>query len=248
MTDGRGRRLRLRAALALLFAFAVTTTVCPGREARLTVLVAASVADDALGTITPEAWAKYVAGSLGRYRLVTFAGAATGPTAEDCRKAGADYLVAAQFDLRPRLPGLPSGGGRISAQGRLHVVDCVTGAAAAEQVVNFESDPLETLPGDADASTDSRWEREIPAALAKQPLDLRRPARVLFVTSPLARVRLRDSSVRPGDVLRDVATAKNEPREHPIRLTVTQVFADSVEVLFDAGAAERPQPGDYVER
>jgi hypothetical protein len=239
--------LRLGTATLTLLTFALTTAPAPGRDARLTVLVAASVADAALGSIAPQAWAKYVGASLGRYRVVTHSGPAA-PTAADCRKVPADYLVAAEFELRPRLPGLPNDAGRIPAQARLHIVDCVTGAAASDHLVPFESDPVESVPVDADATSDGRWDREIPAALATHPIDLQRPARVLFVTSPLARVGLRDSALRPGDVLRDVATAKNEPREHPIALTVTQVFEDAVEVLFDAGAADTPQPGDYVER
>lgn len=168
--------MRLRTATLTLLTLAVTTAAAPARGARLTVLVAAPVADAALGSIAPQAWAKYVAGALGRYRVVTYTGPAAGPTAADCRKIPAAYLVVAEFELRPRLPGLPNDAGRIPARARLHIVDCVTGATASDHLVAFESDPVETVHVDPDATADPRWDREIPAAFAMSPIDVQRPA------------------------------------------------------------------------
>jgi hypothetical protein len=166
----------LRVTVWTLLTFAVATAPAPGRDARLTVLLSAPVADAALGSIAPQAWAKYVAASLGRYRVVTLTGALAVPALADCRKLHADYLVTAEFELRPRLPGLPNDAGRIPAQARLHILDCVTGTAASDHVIPFESEPVERASVDDDATSDARWDREIPAALALHPIALQRPA------------------------------------------------------------------------
>jgi hypothetical protein len=229
-------------------AFALAQAPARARDVPLTVLVAPTIDDGALGAIVPLAWSKYVTGWIGRsFRVIAFTDPSGDPTLEECRKAGADYIVAARFARRPRLPGLALEDGRIAAQARLHVVDCVTGASRSDAVVALEGDPVESAVGDAEPTQDSRWDREVPAALAKVTLDLQRPARVLFVRSPLARIKIADRSLKPGDVLRDVSTAQNTPREQPIVLTVTQVYDDGVDALFDANAGT-PQPGDYVER
>ncbi len=240
--------MRLRGAALGFMAIAILQTRAPAREVPLTVLAASTIDDGALGAIVPLAWSKYVTGWLGRsFRVVAFTDPSGDPTLDACRKAGADYIVAARFTLRPKLPGLAVEDGRIAAQARLHVVDCVTGAARSDAIVTLEGDPVESAVGDAEPTQDSRWDREIPAAFAKATLDLQRPARILFVRSPLARIKTSDRSLKAGDVLRDVSTAQNTPREHPIVLTVTQVYDDGVDALFDA-SADLPQAGDYVER
>jgi hypothetical protein len=238
--------LRLRAAAVAALALWTPAASAAAREARIAILVTASVSDGALGAIAPQSWMKDLDAALARYRIVN-PGVSAPPTLADCRKAPADFLVSASFELRPQLPGLSSGRGRPAGQARLHVVDCLTGAVAGDKLVAFESDPVDAAPGDAGPAADSRWQREIPAAFAKHPLDLQRPSRVVAVAPPLAHVGTRDATLRPGDVLRDVATANVVLRERPIVLTVTQVLADGVEVQFDAGG-ERPALGDYVER
>jgi hypothetical protein len=227
----------------IALALALAPARAPAREAPLTVLAAPSVGDGALGAIGEPSWAKYVAAWLGRYRVVAFAGSYGDPSVSDCRKAGADYLVVARFALRPQLPGTPMEYGRTAAQSWVHVVDCVTGAVRSDGAFNFESDPLE--PGAE--SPDSRWEREIPAAFAQHPLDLQRPARIVSVRGSLAQVAIRDRGLKPGDVLRDVSTAGNELRDHPIALTVKRISTDGVEVEFDS-TSDVPQSGDYVLR
>ncbi len=203
--------------MLIALALALAPARAPAREAPLTVLAAPSVGDGALGAIGEPSWAKYV--------------------------AGADYLVVARFALRPQLPGTPMEYGRTAAQSWVHVVDCVTGAVRSDGAFNFESDPLE--PGAE--SPDSRWEREIPAAFAQHPLDLQRPARIVSVRGSLAQVAIRDRGLKPGDVLRDVSTAGNELRDHPIALTVKRISTDGVEVEFDS-TSDVPQSGDYVLR
>jgi hypothetical protein len=228
-------------------AFALVQAPARGREAPLTVLAAPTIDDGALGAIAPLAWSRYVSGWLGHaFRVVAFTDPSGDPTLDACRRAGADYIVAAKFALRPQLPGLAMEGGRIAARARLHVVDCVTGAPRSDASIDLEGDPVESAVGDAEPTQDSRWDREIPAAFAKYSLDLQRPARILFVRSPLARIKISGRSLKPGDVLHDVSTAQNTPREHPIVLTVTQVYDDGVDALFDT-SADLPEAGDYVE-
>jgi hypothetical protein len=227
-------------------AFGLLTIPAYPREAPIKVLVAAPIADEALGSIPSPAWAKYVAGSLGGYQVLSYSGSGE-PTVEDCLRAGAEYLVVATFERRPQLPGLGTGIGRTAARAHRTALDCVSGDAAADDIVNFESDPAPSTEGDREAASDAIWEREISAAFAKHPLALPRSARVMLVQPALARVSFHGALLHEGDTVKDVATAKNAKRAQPIVLNVTQTHADYVEVTFDA-EGPRPQPGDIVER
>jgi len=239
------RRLRQGsvALLALALAQACTAGSAPAREAPLKVLLGTSVADDALGAIAPALWAGYVAASLARYQVTPFTGPAD-PTLDDCTHAGAAYLILAPFQARPQLPGLAGAIGRLTGRSHLIARNCATGDVVFDQIVDFESDPVATGPA---SDAESPWQREIPATLAKHPIVLQRPAHVVLVTPPFARVDFRGATLHPGDVLKDVAQARNVPRPHAILLSVTQVFDDYVEVVF-ALDGDRPQPGDVVER
>jgi hypothetical protein len=245
-TARHSRRLRLLFATAALVALASFACPSHAREAALKVLVGTSVADNALGTIAPPLWHKYVLASLGGYQVLPFEGPSV-PTLDDCRRAGAEYVLQALFELRPQLPGLPNAAsGRIAARARERVIDCVSGDVVADKIVDFESDPPSGAP-DPDATPIGPWDREIPATLARRRIVLERPARIVFVAQPLAHVNFRGATLHPGDVLQDVANARNVHRAQPIVLTVTQVYDDYVEVIFDA-SGDHPNVGDLVER
>ena len=223
----------------MLAAFGLLALPASGREAPIKVLVAAPVADDALGTIAPAAWSKYVGESLPGYQPISFPGLGE-PVLDDCLHAGAEYMVVATFERRLQLPGLGVGASRTAARARRKATDCITGDAVADDVVNFESDPASGPDTDI-------WEREIGAAFAKRPLALPRPARVLLVQPPLVRVSFHGALLHEGDVVKDIANPRNVRRSQPIVLNVTQTHTDYVEATFD-GAGPRPQPGDVVER
>jgi hypothetical protein len=239
--------VRLRSLVPATFAaFGLLTTPVYPREAPIKVLLAAPIADEALGAIPSPAWAKYVAGSLSGYQVLSYSGSGE-PTVEDCLHAGAEYLVVATFERRPQLPGLGTGIGRTAARAHRTALDCVSGDAAADDIVNFESDPAPSSDGDREGAADAIWEREVSAAFAKHPLALPHSARVILVQPTLARVSFRGALLHEGDVVKDVANAKNAKRSVPIALSVTLTHADYVEVTFDA-SGPRPQAGDIVER
>lgn len=237
---------RLRAGLAAfaLTAFALSGGPTSARSAGINVLVAASVTEAAAPTMSSALWNKLMANYAGA-NVIPFAG--TGPaTLEDCKKAGADYLIVAPFDLRPTLPGLLNASGRVAARTRIAITNCITGAAVLERNVNFDSDPPSQLnEGDFESVPEISWARSVPAALGKFPIPFEQIARVIGVTAPLALVDIR-SGARPGDALRDFAHADKSRRAKPIQMTVTQVFDRYIEVMF-AGAGDRPSIGDLVE-
>jgi len=244
-TARHSRRLRLPFATAALLALAAFAGPAHARQPPLKVLAGSAVADNALGTIAPALWHKYVLASLGGYQVLPFEGPAE-PTLDDCRRAGAEYVLQALFELRPQLPGLSNAAsGRIAARARERVIDCVSGDVVADKIVDFESDPPAGAP-DPDATPIGPWDREIPATLARRRIVLERPARIVFVAEPLAHVNFRVATLHPGDILQDVANAKNVHRAQPIVLTVTQVYEDDVEVIFDT--ADHPNVGELVER
>lgn len=231
--------LALGAGVAALTAYPVFARTTP-----LTVLVAATVADQASATMSPALWNKLIAAYVGA-NVVPYAGA-TAPTLDDCRKAGADYLVLAPFDLRPMLPGLPNASGRVAARTHLAVTNCITGSLIVDQAVNLDSDPPSNAnEGDFESVPEISWARSVPATLAKVPLAFERIAHVIRVTPPLALVDIK-RGVRPGDGLRDFAHADHSRRATPITLTVTQVFDRYLEVMFSS-SGDRPSVGDLVE-
>jgi hypothetical protein len=237
----------LRWALAALLALA---QACFGggafaREAPLKVLLGTSIADDAFGTIAPALWSRYMAASLSGYHVIPFAGPVD-PTLDDCERAGAAYLVLAPFEQRPQLPGLANASGRLTGRSHLVARNCTTGDVVFDQIVDFVSDPVPAGPG-TDADAESPWQREIPATLARHPIVMQRPARVVLVAPPYARIGFRDATLNAGDVIKDVAHPNSIARSQPIVLTVTAVFDDYVEAVFELNG-DHPVTGDIVER
>ncbi|GAC1300984.1 MAG: hypothetical protein NVSMB19_08480 [Vulcanimicrobiaceae bacterium] len=227
-----------------LTAFAFAGLPADGRSAAINVLVGASVTEPAAATMSTELWHRLIARYVGG-NVLPFAGSVA-PTLEDCRKAGADYLVLAPFELRPMLPGFPSASGRVAARTHLVVSNCVTGSVVSDRTVDFDSDPPSTAnEGDFESVPEISWARSVPATLAKFPLVFERIAHVIGVTPPLALVDIK-SGARPGDGLRDFARADHTRRATPITLTVTQVFDRYLEVMFSS-AGDRPAVGDLVE-
>ena len=234
-------RLRIAAALACLSAlFPVAAAAKP---APVRVLVGAPVATAARSSMSPALWSKIIANYVNA-EVVPFEGI---PTLDDCRRRQAEYMVAAPFELRPRLPGMMNSTGRTMAVTRLVVTNCVTSTQVFEQTINLESDPPSNAnAGDYDSVPEISWSRSVPAALAKYPVFFPRVARVLSVTPPLAVVDIA-ANLRPGDTLRVFADAKHNPKG-PIILTVTQVTGKTAEVLFSiVGGAIAPSVGDLVE-
>jgi hypothetical protein len=211
------------------------------------VLVAAPVSDSARATISQELWNKYVSAYVAA-SVLPFDGAGEA-TLDDCRRAGADYLVVAPFELRPRLPGMANSAGRVAARTHLVVTNCITGSAVADRYIAFDSDPPSGLPeADYESLAEDTWGHAVPATLAKYPNVFARIAEVTHVTGPFALVNLKASSnVAVGDTLRDVATPERKNRARPILMTVTQVFPKYSQVTFSIVDGEAPSVGDFVE-
>jgi hypothetical protein len=238
------RRARLRCALlgaALVFG---PTGPVLARSAPVRVLVSAPVSDAARPTMSPTLWAKMVSDWVSA-TVIPFAGEQ--PTLDDCHKAGADFLVSAPFELRPRLPGMPNvGGGRVAARSHIVITNCFTGAVGYDQTVNFDSDPSSAGAGDLESSPEITWSRNVPATLGKYPVFFPHVARIFAVRPPIVLVDLRQG-VNPGDVLRIFAGADHKAKG-PIYLTVTQTQGKYVEAMYSS-VTGGPQPavGDFVE-
>lgn len=236
----------MRAGLAVLAlsAFALSGTPTSAKSAGINVLVDASVSEQAAPTMSVALWSKLMANYAGA-TVIPFTGGGVA-TVDDCKKAGADYLIVAPFDLRPMLPGLANASGRVAARTHIAIANCITGAPVLDRTVNFDSDPPSQLSeGDFESVPEISWARSVPAALGKFPIPFEQIARVIGVTAPLALVDIR-SGARPGDALRDFARSDKSRRSTPIPLTVTQVFDRYVEVMF-ASSGDRPSVGDLVE-
>jgi hypothetical protein len=241
----------LRGVSARLAAFVATAVILAAAGAQAApshggpkVLVDATVADRALERITPEVWTRLVLAYVGGNGVPN----ATGSTAtvEECRAAGDDFLLSAEFDLRPRLPGLANSTDRIAAAAHLQLRNCVTGETTLDRVVNIDADPSAGGDGDFESSAEVTWSKAVPAALAKVPL-LGRVARVVRVAPPLAYVDFRGAGLKPGDVLRDYATSEHGAHASAISFTITQVFERYVEVLYSTTGDTVPAVGDLVE-
>ncbi len=190
-------------------------------------------------------WTKDVNAYVGG-NVIPFAGDAA-PTLADCKAAGADYAIAAPFDLRPSLPGMSNASGRVAARSHLVVTNCIGETTALDQTVMFESDvPSIASDGDFDSVPETTWARGVPAALARVPLTFERIAHVMQITSPLALVDIKAGSIHPGDALRDFAYADHRIRKAPIIMTVTQTFGKYLEVMFSS-LGDKPSVGDLVE-
>lgn len=240
------RRLRSCFA-AIAFVALVFGHALPGLAAgsALRVLVWAVVAEPARNTMSQALWTKDIDAYVGG-NVIPFAGDAA-PTLADCRAAGADYAIAAPFDLRPSLPGMANASGRVAARSHLVVMNCIGGTTALDQTIMFESDvPSVASDGDFDSVPEITWAHGVPAALAKVPLTFERIARVMQITSPLALIDIKAGSIHPGDALRDFAHADRSMRKTPIVMTVTQTFEKYLEVMFSS-LGDKPSVGDLVE-
>lgn len=234
------------AAFALLVAALLgSTDPAHARGSSVKVLISTSVSEQALATMRPDLWLTFVNAYVGGNAIV-FAGPGL-PTVADCRKAGADYLVIAPFDLRPRLPGMANASGRVAAMTHLIARNCITDTISIDQQISFDSDPPSgASDGDFDSVAETTWAHAVPAGLAKHPLILETVAHVISVRVPFALVNIKNNgTIHPGDGLRDFSTPDHAPRAKPIIMTVTQVFDSYVEVTFPADAT--PDKGDLVE-
>jgi len=240
------RRLRYGFA-AIAFVAIPLAHMAPTRAAgsSLRILVWAVVAEPARNTMSQALWTKDVNAYVGG-NVIPFAGDAA-PLLADCKAAGADYAIAAPFDLRPSLPGLANANGRVAARTHLVVTNCIAGTTSFDQTVMFESDvPSIASDGDFDSVPEVTWARGVPATLAKLPLTFERVARVIKINSPLALIDIKLGSVHAGDALRDFAHADRSLRKAPIIMTVTQAFDKYLEVMFSS-LGETPNVGDLVE-
>ena len=231
------------AALGLGLAVAAGAGPVAARPAPVKVLVGTTVSDAAQQTMSPALWSKIVSNWVNA-EPIPFSGT---PTLDDCRRADADFMLAAPFELRPRLPGMPHSSERIEAVTNLVVTNCVTGDVTYAQHIDLESDPPASQPaGDFEGVPEISWSKTAPAALAKYPVFFPRTARIVQLTPPLALVSI-TGGVKPGDVLYDYAGADHRPKG-PITLTVTQQQGKYWEVMFSTvGSGPRPALGDYVE-
>jgi len=235
---------RLRAAfLVVALLLAAPSGPAWGRSAPVRVLVGATVNDAARGTMSPALWTKMV-GDWANATAIPYKDGE--PDLAACRKAEADFMIAAPFDLRPRLPGMPNSSGRVAARAHLVVTNCITEAVVYDQTIAFDSDPANAPAGDFESSPETTWAKNVPATLAKYPLYFTHVAHVIQVTPPLALVDIRDN-MKPGDLLRVYADSTRR-RKGPITLVVTQQLGKYTEVTFPTLAgAVLPAKGDYVE-
>ena len=126
-----GASLGLAAFALVALPLLAAPRIAVARAAAVRVLVYTSVSDQARTTMSRELWTKYVTTYAGA-NAVVFDGA-TPPTLDDCHKAGAQYMLVAPFDLRPRLPGLANSTGRVAAISHLVATNCITSSVSLDQ-------------------------------------------------------------------------------------------------------------------
>ena len=235
---------RLRVALLAALLAGTATAPLAARVSPVRVLIYTPVSEAARATMSQALWTKMVSDYVNA-RTVGFPGEAP-PTVADCRATHADFMVTAPFDLRPRLPGMPSSSGRVAAATRLIFTNCVTGRVVYDQRVNLDSDPGSQPGGDLDSVPEISWSKSVPATLAKYPVYFPRVSRIIQVTPPLAMVDLRNE-VKPGDELIVYAGADRSTKG-PIELVVTQITGRYAQVMYSTvDGAITPAVGDYVE-
>lgn len=239
-------RLRLGVAVALALAGFAAGLVAPAnaRPAPVRVLVGTSVSGTARGSMSEALWAKIVASYINA-ETVPFAGL---PTLDDCTKAKAAYMVSAPFDLRPRLPGMVNSSGRVAAQTRIVVTNCITAKVPYDQVIPLDSDPPSTASaGDFEAVPEISWARVLPQELARYPVFFPRVARIKSVIAPYAYIDAVGTPYAVGDTLRAFATLNGQKRV-PVLMTVTSIDGKYIQVVFSTVNGDSPpEPGDYVE-
>jgi hypothetical protein len=209
----------------------------------LKVLVGAPVADTARAAMSPSLWGKLLADWVGAAQVVAFPNGL--PALGDCKSAGADFMVAAPFELRPRLPGMPNSSGRVAARTELTITNCLTGSVVYDQTVDLDSEPPADPATGIDAAAIAMWAKDVPAELVKYPAFFSRIARIVRVEPTTALVDLHGA--KPGDVMRIYATSAGKLKA-PIYLTVKRQVGKNAEVTFStlAGVAP-PAVGDFVE-
>ena len=237
-------RKRLRVAFVAAVLAGTATAPLAARVSPVRVLVYSPVSESGRSTMSPALWAKMVSDYVNA-RSVPFAGDAP-PTVDDCRNAHADFMVWAPFDLRPRLPGMPSSSGRVAAVTHLVFTNCVTGRVVYDQRIGLESQPENQPEGDLESVPEISWSKSVPATLAKYPVYFPRVSRIIQVTPPLAMVDLRNE-VKPGDELIVYAGA-DRASKGPIELVVTQITGRYAQVMYSTvDGSLPPAVGDYVE-
>ena len=247
-TAGKCARLRCAILVAFLWAPFAQPALAKAPPPALTkapvrVLVAAPVSDDARLAMSQSLWGKLIADWIGAVQLVTFPSGP--PTLADCKTAGADFMVAAPFDLRPRLPGMPKPIERAAARTEIMITNCLTGTVVYDQRINLDGEPPADSSTDPDAAAQAMWSKDVPETLAKYPAFFSRIARVIKIQGPTALVDL--SGAKPGDVMRVYASSTGKPRP-AIYLTVKRPLGKNAEVTFSTGnGAAQPALGDFVE-
>jgi hypothetical protein len=239
-------RARLRLAVAFALGGIALGWGAPAgaRSAPVRVVVGTSVSDSARGSMSTALWAKIVATYVNA-ETVPFAGS---PTLDDCAKAKAAYMVSAPFELRPRLPGMVSSSGRVAAQTRIVVTNCITGKLAYDQLIPLDSDPPSSAnAGDFEAIPEVSWSRVVPQELARYPVFFPRVARIKSVDAPYAYIDAVGTPYAVGDMLRAFATGSGLKRV-PVLMTVTSTEGKYIQVVFSTVNGDSPpEPGDYVE-
>jgi hypothetical protein len=231
--------LRCALLVALLWAgFGQTALAKP----TVKLLVGTTVADTAQATMSAALWRTLIADWIGG-QVVTFPDGT--PTLADCRNAGADYMAAALFELRPHLPGMPNSSGRVAARTNITVTNCLTGTITYDQTINLDSEPRPETTNDSELDSAAMWAHSVPPALAAHPALFARAARIISVRPPQAIVDVRGAN--PGDVLRVYAGADRKAKG-PIYLTVTRQLGKNVEATFSTlDGVPQPAAGDFVE-
>jgi hypothetical protein len=231
----------LRISLLAAGAFSLVAAGLAPKPPGPRILVAATVADNALDTMPAALWTQLVKDYAGRSALV-FSGIPPA-TAADCRNAGADFMLAAAFGLRPRLPGMPNAGERVAAQAHLAFSNCITGLPISERFIDLTSDPV-----GKDDPPSVAWNDNVTEALKRYPLAVPAFHRITYVSAPIAYVDFTGGKMAPGVVLYDYARPDRTARAQPIVLTVVEAEERYVQAAFATiGNAEQPGIGDLVE-
>ncbi|MBC5811069.1 MAG: hypothetical protein GIW95_09525 [Candidatus Eremiobacteraeota bacterium] len=238
MTAVLSARLQAAFLVALLLACGAPASA---RQAPVRVLVGTQVSDSASASMPPQLWGKLVADYVNA-QAIPFNGT---PKLDDCHKAGADFMLDAPFELRPRLPGMPNSSGRVAARTHLVITNCLTETVAQDVAINFDSDPASQNEGDFESSPQITWSRNVPAALAKHPVFFPRVSRVLSLNAPFATIDSYEGA-KIGDVLRIYADA-NRRKKGPVYMTVSALNGKTLDVFFSQAASPQPAAGDFVE-
>ena len=205
-------------------------------------LVAAPVSDAARLSMPQPLWSKLVTDWIGATQFVAYSNGV--PVLADCKSAGADFMVVAPFDLRPRLPGMPNSSGRVAARTNIAITNCLTNSVVYNQTINLDSEPISDAAAAGDTAT-TLWAKDVPAALAQYPVFFARIARIISVHAPTALVDLRGA--KPGDVFRVYAGQFGKAKP-PIYLVVRRQIGKDAEMTFSTQpGAIVPVAGDFVE-